>query len=99
MAGEPRWKTGLTPRQQQASRRYAWRKAYEFGAKRAWERTNGRCERCGAPAEHTHHKLGRRHKSANLPENLMPICLLCHDWVHKHPAEARAEGYMGSRLT
>lgn len=99
MAGEPRWKTGLSPKQSQAARRRRWEKEYKVGAEKAAKRTGGRCERCGAPAQHTHHKLGRRHPDANRDENLMPICLLCHDWVHKHPAEAREQGYMGSRLT
>lgn len=99
MAGEPRWKTGLSQKQVQAARRRRWEKSYKAGREAALQRSGGLCERCGAPAQHVHHKRGRLSLEANLPEHLMPICLLCHDYIHKHPAEARAEGYMGARLT
>ena len=98
MAGDPQPKTGRTPKQLQAARRREWKKDYEAGAKEAWRRSGARCERCHGLAEHTHHKIGRQHKDANLPANLMPVCDLCHRWIHAHPAEAREQGYMGSRL-
>lgn len=60
-----------------------------------------RCVRCRAPAEHGHwhHRRTRsvvdEHQHATC--NGIWLCGPCHEWVHKHPLEARRWGWIVSR--
>lgn len=63
-------------------------------------RSGGRCEwrdldleRCVNQAEHLHHKLRRRHGDHS-PENLMHVCLVHHDWIHRNVKKAEIMGYL-----
>lgn len=51
--------------------------------KRSWifERSEGKCERCGNPAAQVHHKTYERLGYEN-PEDLMAVCLSCHGKEH-----------------
>lgn len=60
------------------------------------ERSGGMCERCCARrATDVHHRQLRRHGNHE-PANLVDLCRECHEWVHKHPAEATAAGFIVS---
>jgi len=59
-----------------------------------------RCERCGKPlvwsGGHIHHKQTRA-LGNHEPDNLLYLCPECHEWAHRHPAQARDEGVIVSR--
>lgn len=59
-------------------------------------RSGGMCERCCARrATDVHHRQLRRHGD-HQPANLVDLCRECHEWAHKHPAEARESGFIVS---
>jgi 5-methylcytosine-specific restriction endonuclease McrA len=47
---------------------------------------------------HVHHIVSRARapELALEPSNLVTLCLLAHDWVHAHPAEATRVGLLKS---
>lgn len=60
------------------------------------------CERClrdGAQtvATQTHHIQGRDGERMMDVENLLAVCVYCHEWLHAHPQEAKELGYSRSR--
>ena len=59
----------------------------------AYERTGGRCERCGRWSEYLqgHHRQKRRHGNHTIHNSLM-LDMHCHDWVHKNEKEAQELG-------
>ncbi|GAA3009264.1 HNH endonuclease [Microbacterium aurantiacum] len=60
------------------------------------DRSRGMCERCCARrATDVHHRQLRRHGD-HQPANLVDLCRECHEWAHKHPAEARESGFIVS---
>ena len=61
-------------------------------------RSKGRCELgvvfgCRGKAEHLHHRRLRRHGDHRAC-NLLHLCLLCHDWIHRNPEESYREGWL-----
>lgn len=63
-------------------------------------RSGGRCEwrdldleRCVNQAVHLHHRLLRRHGDHS-PGNLMHVCLIHHEWIHRNVAESYQMGYL-----
>lgn len=64
-------------------------------------REMGRCLRCGAPAPngHWHHRRSRsrRDQHTHCPCNGVWLCGTCHEWVHQHPFEAKALGFIVSK--
>jgi hypothetical protein len=54
------------------------------------------CARCsGAQAVDLHEPLCRsRGGDAADPMQCWPVCRKCHDYIHDHPAEATAEGWL-----
>ncbi len=66
-----------------------------------YERDQGRCVRCRMrpQVKQWHHRRGRsvddEHRHA--PCNGVTLCPTCHEWVHKNPFEARAEGWIVAR--
>jgi hypothetical protein len=65
------------------------------GAKRLFLMGRTRCERCKCVEElELHHKRGRL--GSLLPDHryFAALCGKCHRWVHEHPAEARAAGWL-----
>lgn len=57
-----------------------------------------KCCRCGTPTRHGqwHHRRGRRVKDdhTHCTCNGVWLCDPCHDWVHEHPFESRALGFI-----
>lgn len=83
---------------------YRRRKAKEL---REWQkvrrfvqgRSDGRCEArcapsCAGRGEHAHHQLMRSQGGADDPSNLLWVCRPCHDWIHQHPADSYAAGWL-----
>lgn len=65
-------------------------------------RSGGRCETelvdiCRGVAAHVHHVLRRSQGGVHVLENLLHVCWPCHSWIHDHPAEAAALGYLQLR--
>jgi hypothetical protein len=58
------------------------------------ERAGDKCEvpGCGRLAVHAHHKRLRSQGGADVPENLLAMCLEHHDQTHRRPAEAAVAG-------
>ena len=57
-----------------------------------WCRDYGECIRCGSydPRRQAHH-VYTRGSTCNLtlcPDNVVPLCFECHQWVHANPAQA-----------
>lgn len=67
-----------------------------------YDRSGGFCE-ANTPActtgphkaVHVHHIAGR---TDHLPSNLLHVCHNAHDYIHAHPAESYAAGWMVKRL-
>lgn len=58
------------------------------------------CERCGERvASQVHHMAGRLGDALLDAELFAGLCPGCHDWVHDHPADARAQGWMEARYS
>lgn len=68
--------------------------------KKAWKKyleqiDKWRCVRCGGvPADEPHHKNGRISVLLNMKELWLCCCRKCHDYIHRHPAEARERGWL-----
>lgn len=65
-------------------------------------RDKDRCRRCGVPTWQIHHRQGR---GGDDPHRVAALVLLCgsgstgcHGYVHAHPAESYASGWMVRRL-
>ena len=52
------------------------------------------CEVCGMEATEIHHKNGRNGDRLNDTEFYLSVCRGCHNYIHKHPAESREQGYL-----
>lgn len=65
------------------------------------KRDGQRCARCGILVlhGHWHHRRSRsvRDLLTHSPANGVWLCPADHSWVHGHPFEARAEGFIVSR--
>lgn len=64
-------------------------------------RDMSQCVRCGTPTHvgQWHHRRSRsvRDEITHSPCNGIYLCATCHAWVHAHPFEARANGWIVSR--
>lgn len=68
--------------------------------KAALERDDYRCmaavvRQCPGQAHHAHHRKLRPHctdAERHDLANLVSVCVLCHEWIHKHFPEAEALG-------
>jgi hypothetical protein len=49
---------------------------------------------CSGRNEHAHHKQLRSQQGPTTSENLLAVCLNCHEWIHAHPAESYRLGFM-----
>lgn len=63
-------------------------------------RSKGQCEfandehiRCRLRATELHH-IDKRSRGDHSPENLVYLCLWCHETVHAHPQWSEAHGYI-----
>jgi hypothetical protein len=60
-------------------------------------RSGGRCELGSCPelATDLHHRQ-RRREGRHGPSNALHLCRVHHSWVHGHPGQARAAGWIVS---
>lgn len=63
------------------------------------DRSVGVCEAqinavCAYRAAHVHHRLMRSQLGKDTPDNLLAVCRPCHDYIHQHPAESYAAGWL-----
>lgn len=64
------------------------------------ERSGGRCEmptlavRCPMRATHMHHRKMRSQGGDHSAANLLHLCGFHHDYIHAHPAESYANGWL-----
>jgi hypothetical protein len=68
-------------------------------AKEVRQRAHDGCEAavpqvCRGHGSQAHHVLRRSQGGTNEPSNLLWVCLWCHEWIHRHPAEAKARGLL-----
>lgn len=71
------------------------REAREYAkAKVEFLREHPFCEICGRRTQDVHHKAGRLGGNFLDRSTWMSLCRLCYDWIHQHPAEARALGWL-----
>lgn len=59
-------------------------------------RDGTQCFRCGCGGAHELHHRRRRRDGGHHLSNLIRLCTTCHQWVHAHPDEARAGGWIVS---
>jgi hypothetical protein len=54
------------------------------------------CERCKSARSTDVHEPGMRSRGADIcdPAQCVCLCWPCHRWIHDHPADATAEGWM-----
>lgn len=76
---------------------YGWKKA----ATGCRDRVNGLCEAdspvCpGRPhrGDQAHHRRLRSQGGTDDPTNLLWVCTLAHDYIHRHPAESYDRGWL-----
>lgn len=63
------------------------------------ERADGWCEAmlphgCTGRAEHLHHRRLRSQQGGHEVANLIHICHMCHDWIHRNPRESYQRGLL-----
>lgn len=46
------------------------------------KRDNFSCRLCGKPYHHIHHIVHRSHSGANIRQNMVCLCMNCHELVH-----------------
>lgn len=52
------------------------------------------CDGCTGQYEQAHHRRRRSQGGNDTPANLVAICGPCHDYIHRHPAEAEELGLL-----
>lgn len=62
-------------------------------------RAAGNCEAmnfpsCNGRAEHLHHRQLRSQGGGHDVVNLIHVCHLCHEWIHKNPKKAYELGWL-----
>lgn len=61
-------------------------------------RAGHRCERCGEGIRlatfECHHRRLRSQGGRDVVENLVAVCPDDHRWIHAHPTQARADGWI-----
>lgn len=77
-------------------------KVYPERRLEAYERANGQCEalitpQCTRQAEQIHHKAGRGGADPHRLQNLLAVCMYCHNWIHANPSSSYAYGFMETR--
>ena len=91
---EPQWKRPLRAPKLRGRKSAAWHKSQQW----CFDRAKGRCEvgveGCTGRAEHAHHMRLRSQGGSDDPSNLLAVCHLCHDWIHRNRDEAKARGWI-----
>ena len=62
------------------------------------DRSMGRCQRkspqCWGMGSDVHHVVRRSQGGTDDPANLKWLCRPCHQYIHEHVAESKAEGWL-----
>ena len=59
---------------------------YDLLHKQALQRDSWRCQNCGASQNlHVHHVIRRSKLGADALDNLITLCVSCHQMQHHHP--------------
>jgi hypothetical protein len=68
----------------------------EYTAKRSlFLQQRPACERCQRrPSRDVHHVEGRYNGAYLDASTWKAVCRACHDWIHQHPSDARASGWL-----
>lgn len=70
---------------------------YRRARSQAFRAAGGRCqvgaEGCTAVATQAHHRRYRSQGGEDTPENLLPVCAACHQWIHDHPKASARHGF------
>jgi hypothetical protein len=73
-------------------------KEYAEARKVVYQRSHGFCEArwdgCVKVANHAHHMKRRSQGGTNDPSNLLAVCHVCHDKIHRNPSEAFEKGHL-----
>lgn len=90
-----------TPLQRRTPLRRTTRRVPDTVRAQVRARSQGRCEvfdgwqRCEHRAVHQHHRLPRGKGGPDTVDNLLDVCLACHERIHFHDkAWARREGWL-----
>ena len=93
--------TRKTPLRRTAMKRKAPSRRYEFSESTKDEihrRSRGFCEAslrcCSVRAVHIHHIGRRRPGFTDTAAEGLDLCLRCHEWIHSHPADSEARGWL-----
>ena len=79
---------------------YLGRRTWNSTKKIVVARDGGLCLRCGRQAEDVHHRIRRGMGSTRDPlvaygiANCICLCRRCHDYIHSHPEESYAQGWL-----
>ena len=61
------------------------KRIYQIHSRRVLEQQGWKCARCGRTyLLQIHHRQFRSHGGTHRPENLEPVCGLCHRLIHAH---------------
>lgn len=69
-------------------------KGYRDSHEYVCERQNGACPICGTSIEHYHHIIPRSQGGSDLPENILGVCMKCHERIHRGELSTDVEGIM-----
>jgi hypothetical protein len=86
----------VSKKRQAENRRYfRWRKD-ELG-RRGWQCEARVVDECLGSSSQLHHILSRSQGGPLMdPDNVMSVCLYCHEWIERHPIEAASKGWKRS---
>jgi len=87
-----------SPIRRQSSRARARSRTWAAVCRAVFAACGGRCQ-VGAPgctgkAGQGHHRQPRAQGGRDVPGNCLPVCLSCHVWLHCHPSESYARGFL-----
>lgn len=49
---------------------------------------------CTGRAQHHHHIVRRSQGGKDSKDNLLPVCWVCHAWIHRNPAVSFDMGWL-----
>ena len=72
--------------------------AYAAARLVVFRRSMGMCEAgwdgCVRVASHAHHMKRRSQGGLDEPQNLLAVCHVCHDLIHRNPKQAFEKGHL-----
>lgn len=89
----------VRPSARTTARRAAERDLLDAASEQVRRRSRGRCEVNAPPCttwatDTPHHRRLRSQGGEHHPDNLFDTCAPCHRYVHEHPAESYARGWL-----